>query len=50
VYKRIRRNISKKIGGNIDNRIEPIPFRPEDFYNGGNFADEIRKTGKAVDI
>jgi len=20
------------------------------FYNGGNFADEIRKTGKAVDI
>ena len=35
---------------NIDNRIEPIPFRPEDFYNGGNFADEIRKTGKAVDI
>jgi len=35
---------------NIDNRIEPIPFRPEDFYEGGNFADEIRKTGKVIDI
>ena len=35
---------------NIDSRIEPIPFRPEDFYNGGNFVDEIKKTGKAIDI
>ena len=35
---------------NIDSRIEPIPFRPEDFYNGGNFVDEIKKTGMAVDI
>ncbi|OGW49072.1 MAG: hypothetical protein A2Z50_00545 [Nitrospirae bacterium RBG_19FT_COMBO_42_15] len=32
----------------IDNRIEPIPFRPEDFYNGGSFAEEIRKTGKKL--
>lgn len=34
----------------IDSRIEPMPFRPEDFYNGGILADEIRKTGKAVAI
>ena len=32
----------------IDNRIEPMPFRPEDFYNGGSFASEIRKTGKKI--
>ncbi|MEW6003092.1 MAG: hypothetical protein AB1638_10655 [Nitrospirota bacterium] len=35
---------------NIDNRIEPIPFRPEDFYEGGNFIDEIKKTGKVINI
>ena len=35
---------------NIDNRIEQIPFWPEDFYDDGSFADEIKKTGKAVDI
>lgn len=35
---------------NIDSRIEPIPFRPEDFYNGGNFANEIKKTGKVISI
>ena len=34
----------------IDNRIEPIPFRPEDFEQGGNFVDEIKKTGKAINI
>lgn len=34
----------------IDTRIEPIPFRPEDFYKGGNFVDEIKKTGKAVKV
>ncbi len=33
---------------NIDNRIEPMPFRPEDFYNGGILADEIKRTGKKV--
>ncbi|MDI6751300.1 MAG: nucleotidyltransferase domain-containing protein [bacterium] len=32
----------------IDNRIEPMPFRPEDFYNGGSFAAEIRRTGKKI--
>jgi len=25
----------------IDSRIEPIPFRPEDFDRGGNLVDEI---------
>lgn len=34
----------------IDNRIEPIPFRPEDFEQGGNLVDEIKKTGKAINI
>ena len=34
----------------IDNRIEPIPFRPEDFEEGGNLVDEIKKTGKAITI
>jgi predicted nucleotidyltransferase len=29
----------------IDNRIEPIPFRPEDFNEGGILADVIKKTG-----
>jgi len=29
----------------IDNRIEPIPFRPEEFNNGGILAEEIKKTG-----
>ena len=34
----------------IDNRIEPMPFRPEDFEEGGNLVDEIKKTGKAITI
>ena len=34
----------------IDNRIEPIPFRPEDFNEGGNFTDDIKKTGKIIKI
>lgn len=34
----------------IDNRIEPIPFRPEDFQKGGILVDEIKKTGKAINI
>ncbi len=32
----------------IDSRIEPIPFRPEDFYDGGMLVEEIKKTGKRV--
>lgn len=34
----------------IDNRIEPLPFRPEDFDNGGMFAEEIKKTGMKLDL
>jgi hypothetical protein len=29
----------------IDSRIEPIPFKPEDFNNGGMLAEEIKRTG-----
>ncbi|MCR4292875.1 MAG: nucleotidyltransferase domain-containing protein [Candidatus Kuenenia sp.] len=32
----------------IDSRIEPIPFRPEDFYDGGILAEEIKRTGMRV--
>jgi len=32
----------------IDNRIEPIPFSPADFDNGGVLAEEIKKNGKPV--
>jgi len=29
----------------IDNRIEPMPFTPTGFSDGGNLIDEIKKTG-----
>ena len=32
----------------IDNRIEPLPFKPEDFENGGILVEEIKKTGIVV--
>lgn len=32
----------------IDNRIEPIPFKPEDFSNGGTLAEEIKRTGVSI--
>jgi predicted nucleotidyltransferase len=32
----------------IDNRIEPVPFRPDDFNNGGMLAEEIKRTGIVV--
>lgn len=32
----------------IDNRIEPLPFRPEDFENDGILVEEIRRTGMVV--
>jgi hypothetical protein len=32
----------------IDSRIEPIPFKPEDFNSNGILAEEIRKTGITV--
>jgi hypothetical protein len=32
----------------IDSRIEPIPFRPEDFNDGGMLVEEIKSTGKRI--
>jgi len=32
----------------IDSRIEPMPFKPEDFYNGGMLVEGIKKTGKTI--
>ena len=32
----------------IDDRLEPIPFRPEDFENGGILVEEIHRTGVPV--
>jgi len=34
----------------IDNRIEPHPFKPEDFDNGGILVEEIRKTGVIIPL
>lgn len=34
----------------IDSRIEPMPFRPEDFQKGGVLIDEIKKTGKEINV
>ncbi|MFQ5714653.1 MAG: nucleotidyltransferase domain-containing protein [Candidatus Scalinduaceae bacterium] len=32
----------------IDSRIEPIPFRPEDFNDGRMLVEEIKSTGKRI--
>jgi predicted nucleotidyltransferase len=32
----------------IDNRLEPLPFKPEDFNDGGILVEEIKKTGIIV--
>ncbi len=34
----------------IDNRIEPMPFRPQDFDEGGILIDEIKRTGKILNV
>lgn len=34
----------------IDNRIEPIPFRPDDFRRGGILIDEIKRHGIRIDL
>ena len=34
----------------IDSRIEPLPFRPEDFENGGILVEEIKKTGVVISL
>ncbi len=32
----------------IDSRIEPIPFTPEDYAEGGILIDEIKSTGQEI--
>ena len=32
----------------IDSRIEPLPFKREDFKNGGTMAEEIKKMGETI--
>ncbi|MBC2694679.1 MAG: nucleotidyltransferase domain-containing protein [Desulfobacteraceae bacterium] len=32
----------------IDSRIEPIPFTPEDYEEGGMLIDEIKSTGQEI--
>lgn len=32
----------------VDSRLEPMPFRPEQFAEGGNLIDEIKRTGVRV--
>jgi predicted nucleotidyltransferase len=34
----------------IDKWIEPHPFKPEDFENGGILVEEIRKTGVVIPL
>jgi len=34
----------------IDGRIEPMPFRPEHFAEGGNLVDEIKRDGIRIQI
>ena len=34
----------------IDSRIEPIPFLPEHFAEGGALADEIKRTGIRIKV
>lgn len=33
----------------IDSRIEPMPFTPTGFSDGGNLIDDIKKTGIRID-
>ena len=32
----------------LDSRIEPMPFTPKDFEEGGILIDEIKKTGQTI--
>jgi uncharacterized protein len=32
----------------IDSRIEPIPFTPDDYAEGGMLIDEIKRTGQEI--
>src|SRR3990167_2490861 len=35
---------------NTDNRIEPSPSDPKDFYDGGMLVEEIKKTGMRLNL
>lgn len=39
-----------RLAGGMDDRIEPHPFRPEEFNDNEPLASEIRRTGIAIDI
>jgi uncharacterized protein len=32
----------------IDSRLDPIPFTPKDYQNGGILIDEIKRTGQEI--
>jgi predicted nucleotidyltransferase len=34
----------------IDSRIEPMPFSPESFAEGGNLVDDIKRTGIKIAV
>lgn len=34
----------------IDGRLEPMPFRPKDFAEGGNLVDEIKRDGIRIEM
>ena len=39
-----------KLCRNIDSRIEPMPYRPEDFNDSDPLAIEVKATGKEIKI
>jgi uncharacterized protein len=39
-----------RLAVSMDDRIEPHPFRPEEFNDNQPLASEIRRTGIAIDI
>jgi len=39
-----------KIAGKIDNRIEPVPYRPDDFLDLDPLVWEIKRTGIAISL
>jgi len=45
-YQNRRRIVPLRRG--IDSRIDPIPFTPKDYQNGGILIDEIKLTGQEI--
>ena len=39
-----------KLAQEIDERIEPVPFRPEDFIGADPLVNEIRKSGVQIGL